>query len=441
MGFTITEIGPCKKRAEFDLNQQDVQEGFDLVYGEICESISFPGFRKGKVPRSLVAKKYGKDILGEVKEKLINKTFYKMVENEKLDIISQPSFDEKGKAFAEGETFSYNVSFEIRPQFDLVEYKGIELSKEVREVSEANIEETKKNLLRSHATLQEAENGVIEASDFPVLNLDVKDESGEVVHHNHGFVCALAYGRVDIFAVENIKDLLTGKKQGDSIHVPFHVPAEFGAKEELAGKKVDLSIEVESVRKLVEPAFDEAFLNGLGFGTEAEFKDTIKEMLEKEFERNSREKLKQQIYSYLNDKIVTALPEETVKRHADYLVDVRLNEMIRSGLPQSAAEAQRSALAADAEKESRREIKVGFALGKISDAEKVFVTEREISQRIVQLASQRGTAPEKLREELEKNHEISALRGQIKEEKTIDLLIKKAKVTEVKVEGEISKEG
>jgi trigger factor len=438
MGFTITEIGPCKKRAEFDLNQQDVQEGFDKVYGEICESISFPGFRKGKVPRSLVAKKYGKDILGEVKEKLINKTFYEMVENEKLDIISQPSFDEKGKAFDEGQPFSYNVSFEVRPNFELVDYKGIELTKEVREVSEENIEQTKKNLLRSNARLEEAEDGVIEEKDFPVLNLDVKDESGEIVHHNHGFVCALEYGRVDLFTISDIAAQLKGKKKGDSLTLSFSVPAEFSAKEELAGKKVQLAIEVESVRKLVEPDFDEAFLNGLGFGTEEEFKDTLKQMLENEFERNSREKLKTQIYSYLDEKLATDLPEDTVQRHAEYLVNARVMEMMRNGVPRNEAESKRSGLEAESIVEARREIKVGFALGKISDVEKVFVTEREISQRIVQLASQRGTAPEKLREELEKNHEISALRGQIKEEKTIDLLIKKAKVTEVKVEGEVS---
>jgi trigger factor len=159
-------------------------------------------------------------------------------------------------------------------------------------------------------------------------------------------------------------------------------------------------------------------------------------MLENEFERNSREGLKTQIYDFLNDKVETDLPEDTVKRHSEYLVNSRIMEMMRGGMPQKEAEAKKSEIEADAESEARREIKVGFALTKISDAEKVFVTEREISQRVVQLASQRGTSPEQLKEELEKNHELSALRGQIKEEKTIDLLIKKAKVTEEKVEGD-----
>lgn len=436
MGFTISEIGPCKKRAEFDLSSQEVLEGFDQVYGEICETISFPGFRKGKVPRALVAKKYGKDILGEVKEKLISKTFYDMVEEEKLDIISQPSFDEKDKAFAEGEPFAYNVSFEVRPEFELPEYKGIDLNKEVREVKDENIEETQKNLLRSHAQLQEVEDGDIEEKDFPVLNLDVKDEDGEVLHHNHGFVCPLEYGRLDLFSIEDLAGQLKGKKKGDSLDISYDVPEDFQAKEDLAGKKVTLSVEVESVRKLVEPEFNEEFLNNLGFSSEEEYRDTLKQMLENEFERNSREGLKKQIYDFLNDKVETELPEDTVKRHAEYLVNSQVMEMMRGGVPQKEAEAKKPEIEADAESEARREIKVGFALGKISDAEKVFVTEREISQRIVQLAQQRGTAPEQLREELEKNHEISALRGQIKEEKTIDLLIKKANIVETKVESD-----
>jgi trigger factor len=436
MGFTISEIGPCKKRAEFDLSNQEVLEGFDTVYGEICETISFPGFRKGKVPRALVAKKYGKDILGEVKEKLISKTFYDMVEAEELDIISQPNFDEKEKAFAEGEPFSYNVSFEIRPDFELPSYKGMDLEKEVREVKEADIQETKGNLLRSHAQLQEVEDGEIAEKDYPVINLDVKDENGEVIHHNHGFVCALEYGRLDLFSIDDLTEQLKGKKKDDHLDISFDVPAEFSAKEELAGKKVTLSIEIEAVRKLIEPEFNEEFLNNLGFGTEEEFTDTLKQMLENEFEKNSREALKKQIYDFLNDKVETDLPEDTVKRHCEYLVNTQVMEMMRGGIPQKEAEAKKPEIEAEAEGEARREIKVGFALGKISDTEKVFVTEREISQRIVQLASQRGTSAEQLREELEKNHEISALRGQIKEEKTIDLLIKKANVTAKTVEKE-----
>jgi trigger factor len=434
MSFTISEIGPCKKRADFDLTKEEVQEGFDQVYGEICETISFPGFRKGKVPRALVAKKYGKDILGEVKEKLIHKTFYDMVEGEKLDIISQPSFDEKGKAFSEGEEFNYNVSFEIRPEFELPEYKGVELVKDVRSVDEASLDETKSNLLRSHASLQDAEDGEIEENDYPLLNLDVKDESGEVVHHNHGFVCALEYGRVDLFPVDEIKDLLKGKKKGDTVEISYDVPEDFSAKEDIAGQKVTLIIEVEGVRKLVEPELNDEFINNLGFSTTEEFEDTLKKMLENEFDRKSREGLKEQIYDYLNEKVETELPEDTVKRHSEYLVNSKMMEMIRGGVPQQEAEAKKDELTSDAESEARREIKVGFALGKISDAEKVFVTEREISQRLVQLASQRGTTAEKLREELEGNHELSALRGQLKEEKTIDLLIKKAKIEEKAVE-------
>jgi trigger factor len=123
-----------------------------------------------------------------------------------------------------------------------------------------------------------------------------------------------------------------------------------------------------------------------------------------------------------------------VKRHAEYLVQSKVMDLVRSGVPETEAEAKKEEFQAEAEAEARREIKVGFALGSISDKEKVFVTEREISQRVVQLAQQRRTSPEKLREELEENHEISALRSQIKEEKTIDLIIKKAEVADTQVD-------
>ena len=431
MSFEIKEIGPCKKRAEFELTSKDVQESFDTVYGEICETISFPGFRKGKVPKSLVAKKYAKDIVGEVKDKLINKTFYEMVESEELDIISQPAFDEKGTEFAEGEGFTYSVSFEVKPEFELPEYKGITLSKEVKEVGDEQILETQNNLLKSHAALEEVEDGALEANDYPTLHLDVSDEDGEVVHHNHSFVCALEQNRLDLFSVENLGEELKGLKKGESKELSCDVPEDFPSKEELAGKKVTLKVEVEEVKRLSQPEFNDEFIKKLGFETEEDYRKTLVQMLENEYERKSKDDLKKQIYEYLDEKVTIDYPEDTVKRHSDYLVNTKIYEMVRAGVPYDEAQAKKEELEGDASIEAKREIKVGFTLSKIADKEKVFVTEREISQRIVQIASQRQMAPEKMREELEKNHEITALRSQIKEEKTIDLMIKKATIEEV----------
>jgi trigger factor len=261
--------------------------------------------------------------------------------------------------------------------------------------------------------------------------LDVKDESGEVLHHNHGFVCAIDTNRIDLFTIDNLIKELKGKKKGDSIDIAHEVADPFEAKEELAGKKVTLHVEIDTVKRLVEPEFNEDFIKNLGFQSEEDYRDTLKKMLENEFERLTKEQLKTQIYDFLDEQVETDLPVDTIERHAEYLVNTKLMELIRSGIPPQEAESKKEEFKKDSESEARKDIKVGFALNKIADKEKVLVTEREVSQRIVQLASQRGTAPETLKEELEKNHELSALRNQIKEEKTIDLLIKKAKIEEV----------
>ena len=439
MSFELVEIGPCKKRAEFDLSPIDVQESFDEVYDEICETISFPGFRKGKVPKSLIAKKHGKDIVGEVKEKLIGKTFYAMIDDENLDIISQPNFDEKSKEFQEGEGFTYSVSFEVKPDFDLPDYKGIPLQKEEKEVSDESIDETQNNLLKSHAKLEEVEDGIAD-EDYPTLSLNVEDDGGEVIHHNHSFMCATNSNRLDVFEIADLTKELKGLKKGDEKEIKYEVPAEFPANEELAGKKVTLKVSVDDVKRAVVPEFNDEFLKQLGFESEDEYRNTLKEMLEKEFEKNSREDLKNQIYAYLNEKVDTDLPEDTVNQHSEYLINMKVYDMMRGGIPQAEAEAKKEELKDDALLDAKKEIKVGFALSKIAEKEKVLVTEREISNRIVQIAAQRQMAPEKLKEELEKNHEISALRSQIKEEKTIDYLIKKGNLEEKKAETKVKKE-
>lgn len=436
MGHVLTEVGPCKKRADIDLEAGEVQKGFNEAYQEICETINVPGFRKGKVPRQLVAKKFGKDIVQEVKQKLISKTFQEMIEGEKLEVISQPRVDEKGHEFQEGNDFSFSVSFEIKPEFELPEYKKIPLTKTVREVTDEHMEDATKNLLRSYAKVEDSEDGELEGDDVAMLQLEAVDEDGEVVHQNHLFPCTLNSTELDIFPVKDIGKKLTGMKKGDTKEISHKVNKKFPAKEELSDKKLKLKIEIVKVRKVVIPEMNDEFLKNLGFETEEAFKERMKEMLESQFENQAKSLLKEQIYEFLAENTEMSLPEETVNRHKDYLVQMKVYELMRSGVSREDAEARKEEFEEEALEQARREVKVGFILGKISDKEKVFVTEREVAQRIVGVAMQQGKAPEKLREELEENDEMGALRSQLKEEKTLDLLIKKADISEKQVAAE-----
>ncbi len=435
MAFDLTDIGPCKKRAEVTLSTEDVQKGFNEVYEEICETISFPGFRKGKVPRSLVAKKHGKDIIGEVKQKLINTSFFGLVDDEKLDLISTPQFDEKGEELKEGATFSFSVSFEIKPEFELPEYNKISLTKKIRTVKDSHLEDTRKNLLQSHARPEMVKEGDLLEGDIAMLNLEVHEKGkDEVIHHNNLFGCLPQYNRVDIFTVEDLKTKMAGMTVGEVRTVDLNVPEEFPANPELAGKKVELKLELDSINRPKVPELNDDFAKNLGFDSLEAFNETLTKMLEEQFENRARGELKDQIYDYLEEKIQCELPEETVANHKDYLINMQVYNLMRSGIPQEEAEAKREDFSEECDTAARREIKVGFALSRISTEEKTFVTEREVNQRIVQLAQQRSMNPEKLKEEMEKNHELAALRNQLKEEKVIDLIIKKAEIEEKQVE-------
>lgn len=440
MSVVLNEIGPCKKRAEFELNPEEVQSGFNQVYEEICETISFPGFRKGKVPRALVARKHGKDILPDVREKLLRKSFFDMVEEHKLELISQPSFDEKGRELKEGDAFAFSVSFEVRPAIDLPEYKGIKLEKKVRKVSEAHLKDTRRNLLESHARLEEVSDAFAEG-DLAKVSLEAHGRDGDVLYHNHNAVAIPAQNRLDIFEVVDLSKALLEKKAGESFEVVVEVPDPFTAKEELAGQKLKISAEVQSVHRRTVPELNEEFLRQLGFDDQAAFDETLTKMLENEFEARSRAEMKKQIYDYFADKVDSEMPEDAVRQHSEYLVNMKLFELTRAGVPVEEAKGRREEFAAEALEEARREIKVGFVLNKVAETEKVFVTERDIGKRIVALAQQRKMNPEKLREELEEKHEIQGIRDQLKEEKVIDLVIRKAEIKEIEVGDEEDRQG
>ena len=167
MNVTLEHLAPCKKLLRVVVEATEVDATFESITKEFVKFARLPGFRPGKAPRHLVAKAFDGRIQEEVRRKLISENFRKALEEQQLHIVGQPDIEEI--AFSRGEPLQFAATVETAPEFELPDYKGLPLKREVRAVTEEDIERALELLRDQRATYVDVERPV-QNGDFAVVD-------------------------------------------------------------------------------------------------------------------------------------------------------------------------------------------------------------------------------------------------------------------------------
>src|SRR5580698_2852775 len=145
VNVTVENLAPCKKLVRIELESKDVDAAFDSMLKDFQRQASLPGFRPGKAPRDMIAKRYEKDIHDEVKKKLIPDAYRKAVDEQKLEVVGYPDIEEI--QFGRGQALQFAATVETAPEFQLPEYQGLVVKRETATVTDADVERAL-NMLR-----------------------------------------------------------------------------------------------------------------------------------------------------------------------------------------------------------------------------------------------------------------------------------------------------
>ena len=149
MDVKIEELGPCKKKVTVEVPSERVTEEFEKSYGTLSTSVDVPGFRRCHAPRWLLEKRFGETLKGDVRETLLTSTLQEALEEHSISALGEPKYDDV--EFDAGEPLKYNVTLEVKPSFQIPDYKEIEITRPSVEVTEEDVEEIDKILKRAVA--------------------------------------------------------------------------------------------------------------------------------------------------------------------------------------------------------------------------------------------------------------------------------------------------
>ncbi len=239
-------------------------------------------------------------------------------------------------------------------------------------------------------------------------------------------------GRIGGIDVADLDQQLAGVKAGETRSVKVTAPATH-ANELLRGKAVEIEVAVKDLKKLELAEITPAFLEDLGFTSEQELRDALREQMDEKIAFDIQQAMREQVNRFLLANTEISLPTKLSAKQIDRVVNRRALDLMQRGIPREQLEANIERLRAGAADEATRELKLFFILQKIATDMEVDVSESELNGRVANLAAQRDHRPEKLKQEMQKDGSLSELYVQMRDQKAIDGVLAKAKIEEVEM--------
>ena len=432
MNVTVESLAPCKKLMRVEIEAQKVDEAFETVMKDFRREASLPGFRPGKAPRDMVLRKYEKEILDETKRKLISEAYRKGVEEQKLDVLGQPDIEEI--QFNRGQPLQFAATIETAPEFELPEYKGLPIQRELRSVTDADVERALTLLREQRVTFNKVERA-LQSGDIAVVNYTGTCEGKPIIElaptakglseNKHFWVEATANSFIPGFA-----DQLIGAQAGDKRTVAVDFPADF-VTPQLAGKKGSYEVEVTEVKEKVLPALDEALAKSYGAESLEKLQAGVRTDLENELKFKQDKTVRTEVVRALLGRVNFDLPETAVAHETRNVVYDLVQENTKRGVPRQAIEQQKEQIYSAATRNAKERVKVQFLLQKIAEKEDIKVSQEEIAHRVHHLAGMYQIPADKFLKDLQKRNGLIEVYDQIMNEKVIDFLQQNAKIEDV----------
>jgi len=432
VNFTVEHLGPCKKLLKFDVPAEAVDASFEEVADQYRRQAQLPGFRPGRSPKHLILKSFGPRIERESRHQLVGKHFDAAVKQEKFRVIGEPIIEDI--QFEKGKPFQFAATIEIVPEFELPEYKGIEVKRETRIVTDADIERALNVLRDERAAFEDVERPV-QDGDFVVVDYQGTSE-GKPLTEFAPTARGLTekkdfwmYVAKDSF-IPGFTEQLIGANIGETRSVSVQFPEDFVSKP-LSGKKGDYQVTLRGVKVKKLPSLDDEFAKQFGAEDLLKLRDGVRADLENEAAYKRKQLVRDQLVGHLLSRVEFELPEAVVQATTKSVVYDIVKENQERGLSKDALDQQKNEIYNFANKSAKERVKTAFILGRIAEKESIKATDEEITHRILMMARQNGIKPERLVKQLQERDAITEIRQQIANSKVLDFLELNAKVEEL----------
>jgi trigger factor len=432
MKTELVDISPTRKEIKIEIDPEVVRSAYDRISAEYAKAAKIPGFRPGHAPTSVVRTRYKSEIRSDVLRELVPHAVNDAIDEHSLAAIGQPDVQlDNTEALLEfGEhPITFKVGVEVFPKVELATYKGLEATKRLRPVTEADVDKMIDGLREASASLQPVEDRGAEAGDTVTVSVHGKflDEPAEEDINADDVEVVIGGEGVQ----QEFTDNLTGAKPDDTKQFTVNYPEDFTSKG-LAGRKVEYEAKVSAVRRKELPEVDDEWAKSLSdeFETVAILRTKIREDLEKRSASESDHRLRSEIMKKLLESHPFEVPDTLVEQQTNQRFENVIRDMIGRGIDPRSSELDWQGAREELREQAVEDVRAAILLEQIADEEKISVSDDEVEAEIDAIVTASRQPKEQVRAALTKDGGERSIANRLRNRKALDLLVENASVTE-----------
>ena len=432
MNITLERQSNCEARLKVEVPADKVQDERKKIVQSFSSQARISGFRPGKVPRTVIEKRFGEQITAELEQRLVQNAISEVAEKENLRIIDAKA-PEDATHHPDG-ALTFTSKLTIAPEFELPDYKGITLEIPDREITDEDVEAELQNVRNRFADYTDITDRPLQTGDFAVIDYSSQLEgkpTAEAVGQEVGY---LGTGEDYWLKLEpdsilpGFSEALEGANLDEERDLKCSVPEEI-AIEELRGVELDFHVKIKGIKKQDLPELDDELAGQILPGSDvAGLTTAIRGNLEHQLNQQIEEFRVSQLLEKLTDAVQFELPPDLVTAETQGQADEMVERGMGSGMSEDELEERQEEIFAAANQRAQMNLKTDFLLQRIAENEEIELTQEELANRVAAMANQAKKPIKSFAKELQQSGRLRGLQHSMLLSKNIDFLLEHAKV-------------
>jgi trigger factor len=410
----------CKHEIEVTVPVDEIARETDRVVADIQQKAKLPGFRPGKAPASLIRSKFSKQVRDDVLENLLPKYFRQKVEEEHLEVVGRPNV--KDVHFHEGEPLRFKAEFEVAPEIELKDYRGVTVHYSEPQVSDEDIAKRLDEIREQKSQFVNVEPRALVDGDYAVVTLDSLSGVEQAIHQDE---VVLHVGDPDTMA--GFSDALRGMSPEEEKDFEVTYPEDFG-QQRLAGKTIRFHAKLTTIRTKELPELNDEFAQDLGdYQTLDDLREAVRKAIFHEREFASQQKAKDQLIDRLIETHEFPVPEAYIERQIESQLENQFRELAERGIDPTKLKLDWAKIKEAQRPKAVHDVKASLLVDKIAEREAIAPTNDEVDAEVQRIAKQQREPVAAVRKKLQKDGVLSRIAYQIRSNKTLNFLFEHAR--------------
>lgn len=436
MKTEVVDVSPTRKEIKIEIAPEEVRAEYDRVSQRYAQMARVPGFRPGKAPVSVVRQRFKNEIRGEVLQAIVPQALTDAITKNNLNIVGEPDVhldNDAGLDKLGEQPLSVHANVEVFPEVALGEYKGLEVARRTRPVTDEDVNRLVENLREQSATLEPVEDRGAQEGDTVTIDIRGHFVEPQEKHEEE----EIKADEVDIViggegVLKEFNENLTGARVDDVREFRVSYPEDFNAKG-LAGKTVDYKATVTAVRRKETPELNDEWVESLGeeeVKTVEQLRQRLRDNLEARAKDESEGRLRDDLMSKLIGAHQFEVPSSLIEHQTRHHVERAIRDMLARGIDPRKQEMDWEGMSRVLRDQAETDLRGSLLLERIAESENIDVSDEEINKEIEAYAEMTRQTPDQVRAALTKQGGERSIADRLRQRKAIDFLVANARVSD-----------